>query len=174
MRINRVIICTLILILVENAIIPWIIPSQWSDRLFIHFSFIMTIFIAGFDGRHRAFIFGLGFGILQDILFYGHLIGPYGFGMGLLGYLIGLVVERKMFTLGFFVWLVLMGGMLLDTIVYLIYMLFQLTKLNYQYVFFWQIAPTTLLQLIVALAIYVPVRRLLVKATISTNDDSSD
>jgi rod shape-determining protein MreD len=172
MRINRAILCTLVLLVIENSIVPWLIPSAWSERLLPHLCFIMTLFVAGFAGRHRAFLFGLSFGLLQDLLSYGHLIGPYGFGMGLLGYLAGLVSEYKNFTIGFFVWVVLAGGVLLDTIVYLIYKLFRITDLQYAHALYWQVAPTALLQLLIALLLYVPVRRFLVKASLSSREES--
>lgn len=173
-RTNRVILCILAMLVIENSIVPWLVPPAWSERLLPHLCFIMVLFVAGFAGRHKAFMFGLGFGLLQDILAYGHLIGPYGFGMGLLGYLAGLAAERRSFTIGFFVWIVLVGGFLLDTIVYLIYKLFRLTELQYAYVFYWQVAPTTILQLMIALLLYVPVRRFLVKPSLSSGEEGSD
>ncbi len=172
MRINWVVLCALALLIIENSIVPWLVPSGWSERLLPHLCFIMTLFVAGFAGRHSAFLFGLGFGLLQDLLSYGHLIGPYGFGMGLIGYLAGLITERRTnVTLGFFIWIVIVGGVLLDTIVYFIYNLFRLTDLEYAYVFYWQVAPTALLQLLIALLLYVPVRRFLVKLSASSGEE---
>lgn len=174
MRMNRVILWTLLLLIVETAIFPWLVPSEWTGRLLPHFTFIMTLFVSGFGGRHRAFAFGLGFGLLQDMLFYGNLIGPYGFGMGLLGYAAGLAAERRSFSLGFFGWIVFIGGGLLDTVVYLIYKLFRFTDLSYSFAFYWQIAPTTLLELLIALVLYVPVRRYLAKPSLSSGEDNPE
>lgn len=154
---------------------PWLVPGSWSDRLFPHLSFIMCLLVAGFAGRHRAFLFGLSFGLLQDMLFYGHLIGPYGFGMGLVGYLAGLISEKRLYmTLGYFIWLVIIGSVLLESSVFFIYKLFGLTELDYSYVFYWQIAPTVLLQLIIALLMYVPFRRYLVKPSSSSGEEGSE
>ncbi|KIL36409.1 hypothetical protein SD71_08015 [Cohnella kolymensis] len=174
MRINRVIICTLALLIVESAVVPWLVPSDWSERLLPHLSFIMTMFVAGFSGRHRAFLFGLGFGILSDMQYYGFLIGPYAFGMGLVGYLAGLISERRTFSLGFFMWLLMVAGVVLDTLVYFIYKLFSLTDLALGFVMYWQIAPTVLIQLLIALILYVPIRRWLVHPSLSSADESSD
>lgn len=174
MRINWVILCALVLLVVENSIIPWLVPPEWSERLLPHLCFIMTLFVAGFAGRHVAFFFGLGFGLFQDLLSYGHLIGPYGFGMGLIGYLAGLLSERRNFTIGFFVWVVLGSGILLDSIVYSIYKLFLITDLQFSYVFYWQVAPTALLQLLIALLLHVPVRRFLVKPSLASGEDSAE
>ncbi|MFC5402087.1 rod shape-determining protein MreD [Cohnella soli] len=173
-RMNGLILITLVLLVLENAIVPWIVPPSWSERLLPHLGFIMTLFVAGFASRHAAFLFGLGFGLLQDTLSYGHLIGPYGFGMALIGYLAGLLAERKSFTIGFFVPVALVGGVLLDSISYSIYKLFSLTSLRFSYVFYWQIAPTAILQLLIALLFYVPVRRFLVKPDLSSSEDKQD
>jgi rod shape-determining protein MreD len=171
MRTNRVILLTMLLIVIESSVVPWLVPSPWTDRLLPHLSFIMTLLVAGFAGRHRAFLFGLGFGLLQDMLFYGHLIGPYGFGMGLIGYLAGLLSEnRTSTTLGFFMWVVMIGSVMLDSIVFFIYKLFRLTDLQYGYVFYWQVAPTALLELLIALLLYVPFRRFLVKPSLSSGE----
>lgn len=173
MRANRVILAALILVIIESSIVPWLVPTPWSGRLLPHLSFIMTLLIAGFAGRHRAFLFGLSFGLLQDMLFYGHLIGPYGFGMGLVGYLAGLITEKRLYmTLGYFIWMVIIGSVMLDSAVFFIYKLFSLTELKYNYIFYWQLAPTTLLQLFIALLMYVPFRRYLVKPSNSTEEGS--
>ncbi|WP_239615355.1 rod shape-determining protein MreD [Cohnella mopanensis] len=174
MRINWVILCGIVLLIVENAIVPWVVPPEWSERLLPHLNLILTLFVAGYAGRHIGFLFGLGFGLLQDMLSYGYMIGPYGFGMGLIGYLAGLIAERKSFTLGFFAWVVIVLGVMLDSIVYSIYRLFRITDLQYDFIFYWQIAPTSLLQLMIALLMYVPVRRFLVKPSLSSGEDSPD
>lgn len=174
MRIHRVILCTLALMILESSVVPWLVPSEWSERLLPHLSFIMTMFVAGFSGRHRAFLFGLGFGLLSDMQHYGYLIGPYAFGMGLVGYLTGLISERRTFSLGFFMWMLMVAGVLLDTIVYFIYKLFSLTNLPLGFVMYWQIAPTVLLQLLIALILYIPTRRWLVHPSLSSADESSD
>ncbi|WP_372634708.1 rod shape-determining protein MreD [Cohnella sp.] len=174
MRINWAILLGLAFVIAENAIVPWLIPPGWSDRLLPHLTFILTIFVAGYAGRHPAFLFGLGFGLLQDMLAYGHLIGPYGFGMGLIGYLAGLLSEYKSYTISLFSWAVLVFGLLLDSIVYSIYNLFRLTDLQFAHVFYWQVAPTALLQLLIALLLYVPVRRYLVKASLSPGEDNPE
>jgi len=174
MRINWVILLGIVLMIVENSVIPWLIPPGWSDRLLPHLTFILTLFVAGFAGRHPAFLFGLGFGLLQDVLSYGQLIGPYAFGMGLIGYLAGLLAEYKTYSISLFSWAVVVFGMLLDSIVFSIYDLFRLTDLRFAHVFYWQVAPTALLQLLIALAMYVPVRRYLVKSSLSPGEDNPE
>jgi rod shape-determining protein MreD len=174
MRIHQVILWTFLLVILENSVCPWLIPAEWLDRLLPHLSFIMTLFVAVYAGRYQGFMFGLGFGLLEDLLFYGNLIGPYGFGMGLIGYFAGLATERRKSGIGQFILVVLFGGLLLDTIVYWIYRLFKLTDLPLGYMLYWQVAPTALLQLMIALLMYVPVRRYLVKPSASPGEDGTD
>ncbi|MFC5700503.1 rod shape-determining protein MreD [Cohnella faecalis] len=172
-RMNRTVFVTLVLLLLETSVVPWLVPGNWSDRLLPHLTFIMTLYVASFGGRHPGFLFGLGFGLLGDLLFYGHLIGPYGFGMGLIGYLAGLVLEQRSFTLAFFLGVAALAGGLLDTIVFFIYKLFSLTRVSYGYAFYWQIIPTLLLELIIILALYVPVRRFLTRPLLSSGEEGA-
>ncbi|WP_027092682.1 rod shape-determining protein MreD [Cohnella thermotolerans] len=173
MRFNRTILLTLALVLIQTSIVPWLVPYQWSDRLLPNLAFIMTVYVALFGGRHAAFLFGLGFGLLEDLLFYGHLMGSYGFGMALLGYLIGLVSERRPRTLAYTLLAIGVGSYLLDTIVYLVYRLFQLTDVTYGFAVYWQILPTLLLQLIIALVLYLPVRRRLLKSASVSGEENA-
>ncbi|MCC3376908.1 rod shape-determining protein MreD [Cohnella sp. REN36] len=164
MRMNRTIVAALVLLLLQTAVIPWAIPSAWSDRLLPHLPFVMTMFVAAFAGRHRAFLFGLGFGLLEDTLSYGHMIGAYAFGMALLGYLVGLLAEQRTTrTLAFTLLMIGLGSGLLDLLVYFVYKLFLLTHLSVAYVVYWQVVPTLLLQTFAGLALYLPVRRWFIK-----------
>jgi len=174
MRVNRTILATLALLLLETAVLPWFTPGEWTGRLTPHLAFVMTMFAAFFGGRHHGFLFGLGFGLLSDILFYGHLIGAYGFGMALVGYLAGLAAARMHVRLLSLAWTVLLGGLVLDSIVYCIYMLFRITHESYLFMLTWQIVPTALAQLIFALAIYVPARKLLTKPNAAPADENAD
>ncbi|WP_221469494.1 rod shape-determining protein MreD [Cohnella nanjingensis] len=171
---NRTIVVTLALLLLQTAVIPWLIPSAWSDRLLPHLPFVMTVFVAMFAGRHRGFLFGLGFGLLEDTLSYGHMIGAYAFGMALFGYLIGLAAEqRSSRTLALLLVTVGIGSGLLDLLVYFIYKLFLLTHLPIAYVVYWQVVPTLLLQTFAGLLLYLPVRRWFVKNVAAAKEEAN-
>lgn len=172
LRMNRAVVAALILLLIQTSVVPWLIPTAWGGRLLLHLPFIMTIFVALLGGRHRAFLFGLGFGLLEDLLFYGHMIGAYAFGMALLGYLIGLAFERRLNTLAYVLLLTGIGSGLLDMLAYFIYKLFSLTHLGAAFVFYWQVLPTLLLHMLVALALYLPARRFLVKHIASAAEEA--
>jgi rod shape-determining protein MreD len=173
MRMNLTILATIVLLLVQTSILPWLIPDVWHDRLLPNLPFIMTVYVALFAGRHRAFAFGLLFGLLEDLLFYGHLLGAYGFGMGLLGYLIGLAAVRRPRILSLAMLAVGVGSIVLDSIVYWVYKLFQVTDLAYGFALYWEMVPTLLLQLILALLLYLPVRRWLLKSAPSSVEEKS-
>ncbi|WP_255570591.1 rod shape-determining protein MreD [Cohnella sp. CFH 77786] len=173
MRMNRVVLAGILLVLIENGVLPWLIPSAWSGRLMPHLTFVLAVYVAGYAGRHRAFLFGLGFGLLGDVLYYGSLIGPYAFGMGLIGYAAGLLLERKPLTLAAAMGVTAMGSAALGTIVYMIYRLFRLTPWSYGFSFYWYIAPSLLLEVLIALALYLPVRRFLLKPSSSSSEESA-
>jgi len=173
MKMNQAVLVGILLLLLENGIVPWLIPAAWSDRLLPHLTFVLTIYVACFAGRHRAFLFGLGFGLLGDMLFYGDLIGPYGFGMGLIGYAAGLLQERRPPALAVLIGLTAMGSVVLSTIVYVIYHLFRLTVWSYPFAFYWYIAPSLLLEVLISLVLYLPVRKLLLKPAAPAREETA-
>ncbi|REK62905.1 MAG: rod shape-determining protein MreD [Cohnella sp.] len=172
MRMNWTILATVLLLLFQTSVLPWLVPPGWSDRLLPHLPFIMTVFVALYGNRHRAFFFGLGFGLLEDVLFYGKLIGAYGFSMALLGYLLGLIAERRPRTLSFTLVSVALGSALLDMMVYGIYDLFQLVNVTFAFAVYWHIVPTLLISALLALLLYIPVRRWLVKNIASSAEEN--
>jgi rod shape-determining protein MreD len=171
MKMNRAVLGGIVLLLIENGVVPWLVPAAWNDRLVPHLTFILTLYVACFAGRHRAFLFGLGFGLLGDLLYYGNLIGPYGFGMGLIGYTAGLAFERSVPTLATVIGLTAVGGLALNTIVYLIYRLFRLTQWSYGFAFYWYMVPSSLLEILAALVLYLPVRRFLFRQSASSGEE---
>jgi rod shape-determining protein MreD len=172
MKMNRAVLGGIVLLLIETGVVPWLVPAAWSDRLVPHLTFILTLYVACFAGRHWAFLFGLGFGLLGDLLYYGNLIGPYGFGMGLVGYAAGLALERRMPTFASVIGVTAIGSLGLNTIVFLIYRLFRLTQWSYGFAFYWYMVPSLLLEIFVALILYLPVRRLLFRQSASSGEES--
>lgn len=172
MKMNQAVLTGILLLALENGVVPWLVPSAWSDRLLPHLTFLMTIYVACFAGRHRAFLYGLGFGLLGDLLFYGNLIGPYGFGMALIGYAAGLVQERRTPTLASVIGLTAIGSAALATVVFLIYHLFRLTQWSYPFAFYWYVAPSLLLEVLLSLVLYLPVRKLLLKQAAPAREEA--
>lgn len=172
MRMNRAVMAGIVFLVLENGVVPWLVPNSWSDRLVPHLTFILTVLVALFAGRHRAFLFGLGFGLLGDLMYYGNLIGPYGFGMGLVGYAAGLALEQSIPSLASVLGVTAVGSLALSTIVFMIYRVFRLTQWTYGYAFYWYMAPSLLLEILIALVLYLPARRFLFKHPGSSGEES--
>jgi rod shape-determining protein MreD len=168
---NRAVLFGILLLILENGLVPWLVPTAWSGRLTPHLVFVLMIYVASFSGRHGGFFFGIGFGLLMDILNYGSMIGPYAFGMGLVGYATGLALERRPPGLAGMVTAAAICSVGLGSMIYLIYRLFSLTSWPYIFAFYWNIAPTMLLETLIALVLYFPVRRYLLKAIPSSQEE---
>ncbi|MFX3634906.1 MAG: rod shape-determining protein MreD [Candidatus Pristimantibacillus sp.] len=160
MSINRIILLMLLLFLIEGTVMPWIIPNAFSGRIVPHFTFVFVIYAALYSGRHRALLFGFSFGLLQDVVFFGHLIGVHAFAMGLIGYYAGVILERRRSTLLTALSIIGLGCIVYDTIVYFVYSVFRFTTESYAWALLDHILPSLFLQLVFALALYVPARRL--------------
>ncbi|WP_231571134.1 rod shape-determining protein MreD [Gordoniibacillus kamchatkensis] len=72
------------LLLVQGTVMPWVLPPAWQSSTFVvpHFTLTAVLFIGLFTGRHAALVYGIIFGLLQDFLFYGTMLGVYSFGSG--------------------------------------------------------------------------------------------
>ncbi|BFH67388.1 MAG: rod shape-determining protein MreD [Paenibacillus dendritiformis] len=148
-----------VLFILEGTLLPLIIPDMWQGRIIPQFIFIAVLYHGVYQHRHTALIMGLAFGFLQDIVYYGHMIGPHAFSMGLLGYLAGLLFPGRNITLIPMMAAAVMGSFLYQTILFAIYSLFNLSKMTYEVALFDYLIPSLFVQLLFALAIYVPMRK---------------
>ncbi|MBH5317155.1 rod shape-determining protein MreD [Paenibacillus sp. GSMTC-2017] len=160
MSMNRIVCLMLLLFVIEGTLIPWIIPEGFGDRIIPHFIFVVVLFSALYGNRHQALFLGAGFGLLQDIVYYGHLIGGHFFIMGLIGYFTGVVLERKRVTIMMALTVIGFACILYDTTLFFIYKVFRITSAEYAWALINHILPSLFLQLAFALIIYVPVRRI--------------
>ncbi|MFF2480551.1 rod shape-determining protein MreD [Paenibacillus sp. NPDC058071] len=156
---NRLIGIMFLIFIIEGAIMPWLVPAQFSGRLISHFVFVFVMYAALYRGRHQALLLGIGFGLLQDVVFYGHLIGLHGFAMGLLGYFAGLLLEKRRSTLLTALSVIGLGCILYDSMIYFTYSVFRITNESYAWALLDHILPSLFLQLAFALAVYVPARK---------------
>jgi rod shape-determining protein MreD len=152
-----------VLFLIEGTVMPLIIPSAWESRIDLapHFTFIVILFIAIYVSRHWALAYGLAFGMLHDIVYYGPMLGTYTFGFGLVSYLIGLMSLRSKANLMKSMLLILIGNFLLELIFFGIYRVFQITHLSIGFALTYHMLPSILINLLFAILIYVPLRKLL-------------
>ncbi|XEC93179.1 rod shape-determining protein MreD [Paenibacillus tarimensis] len=159
MKFRLILLLMFFLFLIEGTIMHWLIPAGWTDRLLPQFTYIFVLYAALYSGRHIALLLGLGFGLLQDIVYYGHMIGVNGFAMGLCGYFFGLLFGLKRIPMPATLSLIGFSCLLYNTIVYFIYFVFRITQESYEWALVNHIVPSLFLQLAFALAFYVPARR---------------
>lgn len=148
-----------LLFIVEGAIIPWLIPSAWQTRIIPHLVYIVILFFSIYENRHTGLVLGLCFGLLQDVVYYGSMIGTYSFAMGFSCYLLGLLWRSRQASLPLMMIIVLIGSMLLDSIIFGTYSLFGLVHEPYSWALMNHMIPNVFVQFVFALIIYVPLRR---------------
>lgn len=150
------------LFILEGTLFQWMIPSVWQSRIYVapHFILVIVIYIGLYLNRHTALIYGLVFGLLQDFIYYSPMLGPISFAMGLTGYLAGLMHRRLHSNIIVSMMVMAAGNLFFDSIIYGLYRLFQINHLDLQWVFFHQMLPSMLINLLFALIVYVPVRKL--------------
>ncbi|RXZ84537.1 rod shape-determining protein MreD [Paenibacillaceae bacterium] len=174
MRLRYIVMIMLLLFIIEGTIMPWIIPSQMSGRMVPEFTLIFVLFAALYTGRHVALLLGIAFGLLQDIVFYGHMIGVHSFAMGLCGYLFGLLLGQKRIPMLTVLSLIGIGCLFYDTTIHAIYRIFRITHASYNWVLMNHIVPSLFLQLAFALAVYIPARRWFAGAIIRKAGEDKD
>ena len=160
MSMNRIVLMMLLLFIVEGSVLPWLIPAGYGSRIIPHFIFVIVIYSALYSNRHRALMLGVSFGLLQDIVYYGHLIGAHAFIVGLLAYFTGLLLEKKRATIMMAIAVIGFACILYDTALYYIYRVFRITNESYAWALIDYILPSLFLQLAFALVCYVPVRKI--------------
>ncbi|SDX40629.1 rod shape-determining protein MreD [Paenibacillus sp. CF384] len=159
MSMQRIVAVILLFFLVEGTWFYWLLPDSMVGRIIPHFTLAFVLFAALYRGRHTALILGLAFGLLQDLAFYGRILGVHSFSMGLVGYMTGFLLERKRSTLLMALLMICMSTLAYDTIVYFIYRVFRLTDQTFEWAVSHHIVPSVFLQILFALVIYVPARR---------------
>ncbi|MFC4809003.1 rod shape-determining protein MreD [Paenibacillus sp. GCM10023250] len=159
MSLQRIIGVMLLFFLTEGTLFYWLVPDDMVGRIVPHFTLAFVLFAALYRGRHSALLLGLSFGLLQDLAFYGRILGVHSFSMGLVGYLTGLLIERKRSTLLMALSMIGLSTLVYDTVVYFVYKVFRLTDQTYEWALSQHIIPSLFLQLLFALALYVPARR---------------
>jgi rod shape-determining protein MreD len=152
-----------VLFLFEGTVMPLITPWAWQSRIDVtsHFTFIIILFIAIYVSRHWALAYGLAFGMLHDIVYYGPMLGTYTFGFGLVSYAISLLSLYSKANLLRSMLFIISGNILLEFIIYGIYHVFQITHISFHFALTYHILPSLIVNLLFAILVYVPIRKLL-------------
>lgn len=164
-----------LLFMMEGTVLKWIIPTVWQSTVNVstHFTLIVVLFIGLYTSRHWALAYGLGFGLLHDVVYYGPtMIGTYSFAMGVLGYISGLVSARSRPNIVYSMFVITSGNFLFEAIIYGLYRLFQITRDTPQWMFLHIMLPSVLINLLFALLVYVPLRKWLEEmASLAVKED---
>lgn len=150
----------LLFFVIESSLFPWLIPVEWRAKLLVYPKLVLVaiVYIAIFTNRRAGAAFGLAFGTLQDVMFYGHMIGVNAFTFGLSAYFAGLLNRPNAVSL-FSVFLIQLSSLLLyETSLYGLYRLFVI-EANFAWTFINGMLPSILISLFLALALYIPARK---------------
>lgn len=144
--------------ILEGSLFPWFFPSSWLSHLSFRFVYVLILLISLQGKRHYTLALGLIFGFLYDVIYYGHMLGLYTFVMGIGCYGAGLYSGRL--RPGFLgsIGLISIFLIFLELSVYSIYRLFQIHQESFLWTFVYQITPSILLNLFVAIIFYLPFR----------------
>lgn len=153
-----------LLFLVEGTINAWLIPAGWQTEFNVSPMLVITavVYLSLYSHRYAALGYGLAFGFLQDVIYYGHALGVHSFGMGMTGYLVGVLFRPLQLGLVSTLLAILTGCGVYRLIVYGLYRyMLTTTETPFLWTLTRQMAPDILISLLFALAIYVPVRKYL-------------
>ncbi|WP_010270855.1 rod shape-determining protein MreD [Paenibacillus senegalensis] len=162
---NGLTLLLLLLFVLEGSVIKWLLPLSWQEQVMIspHLTLVAIMLISIYDSRRIGLLYGLCFGLLHDIVYYGPMIGPYCLGMGIVSYLCG--VPKFRYGIGLFIslFLIAAGNLLFEWILYGIYQVTQVRPLDMHWAFLHLMLPSLFMNALFALILYVPMRRLLDK-----------
>jgi rod shape-determining protein MreD len=163
------------LFLLEGTVFPWLIPYQVDRYMTIVANplLIMTVFVGVHVHRHKALIYGFSFGLLKDVIFYGHVIGIYTFSTAIIGYFSGLVFRHFHQTFVLSIVAVALGNLGYEIIVYGLYRLLNIVDVDWKWALFHQFLPTVMFNTLLAVFLYLPVHRFLLRNHQETDEDNS-
>jgi rod shape-determining protein MreD len=152
------------LFLLEGTVIKWLLPDAWQSHVYVvpHFVLVVILFIGLYMNRHYALVYGMIFGLLQDIVYYEHALGLYAFTIGLTGYMAGLVARWFPFRGLSAVAMIVCGSLLYELLLYGLYRyLLNVVSVDIGWTFMYKMLPSLLFNLGFALLIYIPIGKLL-------------
>jgi rod shape-determining protein MreD len=126
------------------------------------FVMMIIICISIYLSRVQAVFYGLVFGFLHDII-YTDLIGVYLFSMAFTVYIIGMVKRFFYPNLLTSLFLALLGAGILDTMVYGLYAIINVVSLSFENFAYERLFPSLLLNGVIFVLMYYPLRKLLVE-----------
>jgi rod shape-determining protein MreD len=149
----------LVLFMIQSSLFFWVLPGEWAYRVAPHLVLVSIVVASLFVHRYFAMSLGLVFGFLHDLQFYGHMLGLFTFVMGLTGYLTGMAFQRKHMTFFYVAAVVGISCLSFDTLVYMLYALFQVASSSYLWALLHYILPSLFINLLFFTVMYIPLRQ---------------
>ncbi len=164
----------LLVFLLEGTLLYWLLPPEWQLGLAIapRFTLVLMMIYAMNRNRHIGLAFALTFGLIHDIAYASPMIGVHSLSMAIAVYLTGSIGARVKLNMAISFLLIAFALLCHDLIVFSLYRLFQVELAPYSAMFSRQLAPTLLFNLLFAVLVYVPVRKLLEKKTAPREEES--
>lgn len=160
MKRKQVLILLLFLLFILQGTIGfWLTPSSLQGKISPNFMYVAILFATIYHHRHTGLVLGLVFGMLHDLVYYGEMIGTYSFAMGVSAYLMGLLFKSPRAPLPVMMTVAILGSLLLDSMLFGIYKLFQINPDSYNWALLNHMLPNLLIHFAFALIIYVPLRK---------------
>lgn len=152
----RILLSTLLLalLLIESSILPWLFPRGWMDYISLHFVLVGIMLIGLFSNRQTAWMYGLLFGFLTDVLHFVNMIGFYAFLFALAGYAMGYLSRR--FALHFtpaIVWIAVVL-FVFDCLAYMLYNLYGRMDMAFGEALLYHMIPTVAMNALFAAICY--------------------
>ncbi|WP_017726792.1 rod shape-determining protein MreD [Halalkalibacterium ligniniphilum] len=150
------------LLVLEGTLIQLFIPERFqADFIMVpRFIAVMLVFIGIFLGKSSALLYGIGFGLLYDVV-YTNILGVYAFGFGLLGYSFALTYKWLQYSNVTQAGLAIFAVALLEYYQYGLFLIIGITEMEGMRFFQERLLPTLALNGAFAILTVYPMRRLL-------------
>lgn len=162
---NRYLLPTIIFLLfiIEGTVFQVFANSFLSTEVIIvpRFSFILVMMSSIFLGRSMGTVFGMGLGLLYDII-YTHILGVYIFSMALVAYILSFsyrVFQRNLLLLLF---TIIVSVICLEYLIYGINTIIGITELSHERFLTERLYPGVILNSAFTIIIIFPMRKLLI------------
>jgi rod shape-determining protein MreD len=160
--------------ILESSLFPWLIPLEFRDMLYPKIVLVAVIYIGCIGNRHLGVMYGFTFGLLQDVLFFGHMLGANAFAFALTGYVSGLFMRPSAIRMNQVLLIQASCLLLYEITLYSIYRLFDITNAKFGWLFVHGLMTSILMNLFIALSLYIPARRWLVYASYARDPEDHE
>ncbi len=160
--------------LLEGTLIYWIIPSEWQQGMSLapRLTLVLLLIYAMHRSRHIGLAFALFFGLIHDIGYASPMIGAHSLAMAIAVYGTASIGTRIKMTMANSFLLLALALLAYDLIVFSLYRLFQVVVMSYSMMITHHMAPTLLFNLLFAVLVYVPMRKLLEKKSAAREEET--